>query len=229
MLSVSNQNSLKYSSLFFAASILIAASGPATPEATPQLVNVYASSAAYPWLVDMYNCAPSSTALSITDPQSAEISLRLGQSPVPTGPAFQIGTEDLLVVAHSGSGVVSLGIDQVQSLFSGRVSNWKEIGGSDLTVEVWTFSPESDIEGIFDRIVMKGEPVSSLARLAVSVQAMSYALGAVPGTVGVLPRRQKNPAVQELFTVSALPVLAMTKSEPQGIIKDLLTCAQSGK
>ena len=173
-----------------AAFLLAACASPPSPAVTPQLVNVFVTSAAYPRVGELYACAPPSIVLAQSDPATAELTLRLGE-PTPLLPTFQVGTEDILVVNHPQAGVGELTQDQVQRLFSGRIANWKEVGGNDLPVQVWTFSLEEDVQQVFEELVMRGEPVTSLARLAVSAQAMSDGVGNTPGSIGYLPRRWK--------------------------------------
>ena len=208
---------------------ILAACGPSTPRVTPQVLNLYATSAAYPWLSKVYTCASSSIAVNLSDPAAAEISLRLGQPENPSGPSYQIASEDVLVVVHPGIGVGALTLEQVRMLFLGQIANWKDLGGNDLPVQVWTFAPAEDIQQIFDREVMRGQPVTSLARLAVSAQIMSNSVGAEAGAVGVLPRLWKAGNVDAVYTVASVPVLAVTKSEPQGNEMGLLGCLQAGK
>ena len=62
--------------------------------------------------------------------------------------------------------------DQVHSIFLGQVTNWKDVGGSDMPIQVWTYAQGEDIQQIFEQNVMEDQPVTSLARLAVSVQNM---------------------------------------------------------
>jgi phosphate transport system substrate-binding protein len=152
--------------------------------------------------------------------------MRLGE-PVPLlDPAYQVGTEDILIVNHPQAGVGPLTLDQVQGLFAGRISNWKEVGGNDLAVQVWVFSSEEDIEQVFDRVVMNGAPVTSLARLAVSSQHMSDSVGAAPGSIGILPRRWKTGNTREALKAATVPVLIITRDEPAGSLKNLITCLQ---
>jgi len=196
---------------------------------TPQLLNVYVTSAAYPRVSKLYTCAPPSIVISLSDPASAELTLRLGE-PIPlTTPAFQIGTEDILIVTHPQAGVGSLTLDQVQQLFSGRVTNWKDVGGNDLPVQVWTFASGEDVQQIFDRSVMGGQPVTSLARLAVSSQAMSDWVGSTPGSIGYLPRRWKTGNTREGLQAASVPVLVVARTEPQGSVRELINCLQASK
>jgi hypothetical protein len=209
---------------FFIITLLSACATP-TPQSTPQIVSVYVSSAAYPWVSEFYNCASTSTVINLSDPQSADITLRLGEPDQLTKPAYQISTEDILVIAHPQSGVGSLTLDQVRSLFLGQAVNWKEVGGNDISVQVWSY-PDDDIQEIFSKSVMNGQPVTSSARLATSVQVMQGAVNAIPGSIGVLPRTLLEGEVKDIYTVAIVPVLAITKSEPRGAIKDLISCLQ---
>jgi hypothetical protein len=196
---------------------------------TPRLLSVYITSAAYPRTSELYKCAPASLVLAQSDPASAELTLRIGEPSPLTLPAFEVGTEDILVVNHPQVGVGALTLEQVQDLFSGRITNWKEIGGNDVPVQVWTYSPGEDIEEIFSGAVMLGEPVTSFARLAVSSQAMSDGVGNTRGSVGYLPRRWKAGNVREAFKAATVPVLIITRAQPDGPEKDLIACMQAGK
>lgn len=210
--------------------LLFTSCGTPTPQATPQLVNVYATSAAYPLLSELYNCASSSMVVNLSDPQSADITLRVGQPVDLTAPAYQIGEDDVLVVVHPQTGVGPLTLEQVRELFLGQVANWQELGGNDVPVQVWVFSPREDVQQIFDQTVMNGQPVTSLARLAVSAPSMSDAVGTQAGSVGILTRRWKMGNTTEAFVVAAsVSVLAIAKSEPQGVVKELLSCLQAAK
>ncbi len=133
------------------------------------------------------------------------------------------------MVNHPQGGVGALTLEQVRQLFSGRVTNWKDVGGNDLPVQVWTFSPGEDIQQIFESAVMHGQPLSSFARLAVSAQAMSDGVGNTPGSIGYLPRRWKAGNVREALKVATVPVLVLARTEPQGPERDLIACLQASK
>ncbi len=212
-----------------AACLLAACGSPASPPVTPQLVNVFVTSAAYPRVRELYACAPPSIVLAQSDPATAELTLRLGEPSPLLLPAFQVGTEDILVVNHPQVGVGALNLNQVQGLFSGRIANWKDAGGNDLPVQVWTFSPEEDIQQVFQGAVMSGEPFTSLARLAVSAQAMSDGVGSTPGSIGYLPRRWKAGNTREALKAATVPVLIIARSQPEGALKDLISCLQSNQ
>src|SRR5581483_11487301 len=179
-------------SLTLTVCLFLAACSTPTPSTTTQVLNVYLTSAADPWLNNVYDCAPPGTAVNLADPGSAELVLRVGEPPNLSTPSSQLSTEEILVVTNLNVGVDALTVDQVRSLFLGQVTNWNELGGNDVPVQVWTYSPDEDIEQIFSREVMRGQPVTSQARLAVSVEAMTNSVETVAGSVGVVTRRWKS-------------------------------------
>jgi ABC-type phosphate transport system substrate-binding protein len=206
---------------------LVACTPNATPSPTPQVVKVYATSSAQTWLPEVYPCAEGLPVVvsTVNDPAAADIVLRLGEPANLSLTAYQIANEDVLVVVHPQTGVGTLSIDQVRSLFSGQVTNWKDIGGNDVPVQVWALSQVEDIQQIFES-KLGGSPITSSARLATSAQEMSDSVGTNPGSIGLLGRNWKAGNVNDAYLVATVPVLAVTKSEPQGDLETLLACLQ---
>jgi len=194
---------------------------------TPVPLTVYATSAAYPWLSSAYDCVPSAAAIVLSDDPDADVVLRLAEPQELTAPTYQIGIDDLLVVTHPQVGVGALTPAQVEALFTGQYANWSDVGGADQPVQVWTFAPTVDVQAYFERMVLHGRPVSSLARLAVSAQHMSDSVGAVPGSIGLLPLRWKAGNTREALTISSVPVLALVRETPRGALAELLACMQA--
>jgi len=205
------------SCLFLLSSFLISSCSPGAPSATPQVIDIYATASAQPWLADLYDCAAhQSVLLRLSDFQSAEIVLRIGQPADLTTPAYQIDSEDILIAAHRESPVKSLSRDEARALFA-------QAGQG---VQIWVFAPAEDVQQIFERDVMQGSPVTSLARLATSPQQMRDALNSENDAVGILSRGWKAAALRDVYTIPNVPVLAILKSEPQGVVADLLSCLQ---
>ncbi len=190
----------------------------AAPPPTPQLVTVYSTSAAQPWLAPLYECAGASVALSrVDDASSAEIALRVGEPKFLDALAYQIDTEEILIATNRQSSVQNLTLEQARALFAGQ---------GDPSVQVWVYSSEEDLQQVFDQVVMAGRSVTPNAKLAATPQQMSDALVKESNTVGILPQHWKAGEVRDVFKVAAVPVLAITNSEPQGVIKELIACLQ---
>ena len=190
------------------------------PPSTPQVVSVYSSSAAEPWLSELYDCAAtqSNVVLSrVDDPAAAEIVLQVGEPAFLAALVYQIDSEEILIVTQRQSPVQNLTLDEARALFT---------GGGDPSVQVWVYPPEADVQQVFDQFVMEGRNVSPSANIAVSPQQMSDTLVNQPNTVGILPRHWRVGDAREVFSVATVPVLAMTDVAPQGTIKGLIACLQ---
>jgi len=212
--------------IFLVIAFLLTACAPATFGVTPQLEKIYVTSAASSRLSDLYNCSTPSTAILLSDPQAADITIRLGQPDSLSLPAFQIGTEDVAVIVQSQNNIDALTVDQVHSIFLGQITNWKDVGGSDMPIQVWTYAQGEDIQQIFEHNVMNNQPVMSLARLAVSVQNMLDSIANNPGSIGFLPHSLETASVHDVYKIASEPLLAITKSQPQGAVNDLIACLQ---
>jgi len=196
----------------------IAACAP-TPTAAPvSQADVYASAAAGPWLTEACACASDSNLVLnvIHDPAQADLILRIGEPAALSAPAFQIDTEEILVVTHRESPLQNMTLEQVRTLFT----------NGDPSVQVWVYASGEDVQEVFDQAVMTGRPVTSFARLASSPQEMSDVLNAQSNAVGILPRHWLAGSPRFIYSVGTVPVLAITPSEPQGALKDLIACLQ---
>ena len=206
---------------FLLTSFLLFSCSTSTTHASriPQIVTVYSTSAAQPWLSDLYACASSATVISrVDESSSAEIVLRVGEPAFVASTAYQIDTEDILIVTHRQNPVQNLTLEEARALFAGQ---------GDRVVQVWVYASEEDVQEVFDQFVMEGRTVTSSARLAANPQQMSDTLVNESNAIGILPRHWKVGDVREVFSVATVPVLAITQSEPQGIIKELIACLQS--
>jgi hypothetical protein len=200
--------------------LLVSCSTGTPPSPTPQIASVYSSFAAGPWLSELYNCAAgqSNVFLSrVDDPNSADIALRVGEPEFLSSFAYQIDTEEILIVTQRQSPVQNLTLDDARALFMGL---------GDPSVQLWVYASGEDVQQVFDQLVMEGRSVAPSANVAVSPQQMSDTLVNQPNAVGILPRHWKAGDSREVFSVATVPVLALTNSEPQGVVKDLIACLQ---
>jgi ABC-type phosphate transport system substrate-binding protein len=131
--------------------------------------------------------------------------------------AFQIDVEDILIVAHRQSPVNNLTLEEARALF---------LGGQEPEFEVWVFAAGEDIQQAFRNLVMGGRNVSATAKVAGSPQEMADILNTQRNAVGVLPRHWKTGDSREVFVAATVPVLGLTKGEPAGILREVLSCLQ---
>jgi hypothetical protein len=190
-----------------------------TDVGTQQVVNIHATAAAQPWLAELYDCATNqNVTLRLTDaPSDALIYIRVGEPDVLMKPAYQIDTEELLIVTHRESPVQNLSLEEARVLFAGQ---------GDPSVKVWVYSSGEDIQRAFEQAVMAGRSVTSSASLAISPGQMSDVLNTETNAVGILPQHWMAGTARDVYSMGSVPVLAILKEEPQGIVKELMGCLQ---
>lgn len=188
------------------------------PTPQTQVVTVYATSAAQPWLNELFVCANDQSIVLNVNAEQPELYLRVGEPETLVSPAYRVDEEEILIVTHRESPLQNLSLEQAQALFAGQ---------GDPSVQVWVFSVDEDVQSAFDQLVMKGRVVTSFAKLATSPQQMSDILNTEMNSVGVLPRHWKTGAVREVYSAGRVPVLAITKAEPAGATQELIACLQT--
>jgi ABC-type phosphate transport system substrate-binding protein len=213
--------------------ILLVSCAPSSPLPTLVPLTVQYTSATTPWLKNLYNCAGNShvsaelRAAGFQIAQSADLIMRLGQPDKLTTPSYQVGTDDLLVIANNQNRLNQLTDEQVRSLFIGRIQTWKPINGNEARVQVWVFPTGEDVQEIFEQFILGDSPVTSLARLANSPEEMSQAVSNDIDAIGIITRRWKTENTLVVYTAArSLPVLAITQSEPRGNMAQILACLQ---
>ena len=206
---------MKYFSTLLAILLLTSCASPASTET--QIVDVYATPAAGPWLSELYDCANTASIILNITPDSPDILLRLGEPSGLSTPAFQIDTEEILVVVHRVSPLQNLSLAQAQALFGGQ---------GDPSLQIWVYADGEDVQEIFEQTVMQSRNIVSSARVAVNPQQMSDLLNAEINAVGVLPRHWKMGDTRKVFSAGTFPVLAITTSIPEGIVQELIACLQ---
>jgi hypothetical protein len=219
-------------SILILACILITACNSATPTATSGPITVQYTAATTPWLAGIYNCAGANVVTAdqragdFLEPQSVDLTIRIGPPGNLASPAYQIGSEDILVIVNPQNRVKVLSAQQVRELFTGQTVNWQGVGGSKDPVQVWVYSSGEDVQQIFEQAAVGDSPVTSTARLASSPDEMAQAIGSDMNAVGILTRSLLGGNVYAATTVATVPVLALTQAEPLVAVQELLACLQ---
>jgi len=221
------------SAFIFLAFILLPSCSSAPPITRPEQLTIQYTAASVPWLAILYDCASGDAVTSelrgsdFLNTQSANMVIRIGKPDNQTSFAYQIGTDNILVILNLKNTTRKLTADQVRGLFSGHIQNWKTINSNDTSVQPWVFPPGEDIQEIIKQTLLDGSPVSSTAHMANNPNEMLQAVEKDVNAVGIITGRWKNANVSGVYTAaSSLPVMAITLSKPQGTLAHILACMQ---
>jgi phosphate transport system substrate-binding protein len=86
---------------------------------------------------------------------------------------YKVALDGLSVYVHESNPIKELSLDQLKSIFTGKVRNWKEVGGADLPITLYSRENSSGTYEFFKENVLGGQD------FAASAQAM-------PGTAALL-------------------------------------------
>lgn len=97
--------------------------------------------------------------------QVAGKAVQIGDSDItaPTHPELhdnRVAVVGFAVVVHPGVGVKNLTKKQLQDIFSGKVANWKDLGGADQKLVVINRPRSSGTRAVFAKTVMGGVPIN---------------------------------------------------------------------
>jgi len=72
--------------------------------------------------------------------------------------------ERLVPIVNPGNPVATLSREQLRGLYSGKITNWNQVGGPDAPVVVVVPSTSSGTRGVIDRQILGGDAVSAGAK-----------------------------------------------------------------
>lgn len=155
--------------------------------------------------------------------------------------ATLIGRDGVVVIINRKNPVDKLSIDQLRAIFSGKVSNWKELGGPDLPILPLITSSISGTHELFSNIVMKGaefkartmEPDPTIALYVSRNQGAIgftsfFLLKGLKGVTAVRPNGEE-PSVSNPGYPLSRPLYLLTKDPPPKDVKDFLDWTLSRK
>ena len=167
---------------------------------------------------------------------------------------FTVALDGLAVVVHPDNPVSKLTIDELADIFTGRITNWKQLGGKDLPIVILSREVNSGTHVYFkEHVLRKGnekgtEEFSPMALLMSSSQAIADEVAQNPNAIGYYGMGYISPA-QKVIAVAkdknssyvepmmenvkngkypiSRPLLMYTQGEPQGIVREFIDFALS--
>ena len=96
-----------------------------------------------------------------------------------------IGWDAIAVITHPDNPVDNLTLSQLQSIFTGKITNWKEVGGADMPVHPYITGIESATHKVFRSVVLGSQDYEGCQTVAPDV-AILDAVRDDPGGIGHL-------------------------------------------
>ena len=94
--------------------------------------------------------------------------------------------DGVAVVLNKKNGVASLTSQQVQDIYAGKITNWKEVGGKNATINLYTRDEASGTRSVFWKKMLKKGKINSKANVVPSNGAMKVSVSNDPNSIGYI-------------------------------------------
>lgn len=137
--------------------------------------------------------------------------------------AFQlvvVGEDKMVIAVNKTNPVQKLTKEQIKGIFTGKINNWKDVGGSDgEIIVVWTKFLQAPNE-TFIKQMLDGEPLlKDILEVNMIAEAKSNVIN-TPQAVMMYPSNRKDPNLKFPETpVISRPIIMMTKGAPSPAVK----------
>jgi phosphate transport system substrate-binding protein len=173
-------------------------------------------------------------------PQEMSAAKSRGVSPVHN----VVALDGLAIVVHPSNPVRSLSRAQIASIYTGRVTNWRQVGGPNLPIVVIQRESNSGTQETFKELVVgKNVPVTRSAEAQASNGAMKNRVSLTRGAIGFLGFGFANSAsVKKVAVDGIMPGVAtvkngsyplsralylVTNGQPAGVVKQFVDLPKS--
>ena len=134
----------------------------------------------------------------------------------------------LAIVVHPQNKVNNLTREQLEGIFTGRIRNWKEVGGDDMPIVPYARETSSGTYEFFKESVMRNRNymngILSLPATGAIIQSVSQTRGAI-GYVGIAYLNSSVKAIHVSYNqgkTHVAPTVANAKNETYPIVRPLL-------
>jgi phosphate transport system substrate-binding protein len=148
-----------------------------------------------------------------------------------------VAMDGICVIVHPSNNVDALTKKQIKDIYTGAISNWKQLGGADEKIVVISRDSSSGTFEAFGTLALDGAKVRSEALLQASNQAVASTVSRTPGAIGYVGLGYLSSSVkavdvngvkaskETVLTNKYLlgrPLFMYTNGEPKGLAKQFI-------
>lgn len=150
---------------------------------------------------------------------------------------YLIGKDGVVIAVNLNNSLDGLNKSQIRDIYSGKITNWKDVGGPDAKINVITREDGSGTRSVFQKIVMGNDKIRGDAVVLTSTESIVQSVKGDPSAIGYMSMTGFNgdlkalkvdgvyPSEESIFNGSYAiqnPFLFLTKGEPKGIVQDFI-------
>lgn len=98
--------------------------------------------------------------------------------------SYPFALDGVAVIIHPDNPLDGLSAEQIRDIFSGKITNWKEVGGKDGAIHLFTRDEASGTREVFWEKLLKKGPIATGANVVASNGAMKSAVAQDKDAIG---------------------------------------------
>ncbi len=135
----------------------------------------------------------------------------------------EVASSSLVVFVNKANKIKKLSKEQLKAIFTGKVTNWRDVGGDDREITVYWGKETPYLNKLFSKTILDGEPVAKTVKPAGDHFQLREIVLANPDAIvinssGLITPSTKAPAIPPM----KLPILVFTKGPPSAKVQQLL-------
>lgn len=157
---------------------------------------------------------------------------------------YILALDGIAVAVNPANQVTDLTLEQLKSIYQGKITNWSEVGGSDEAITLVNREEGSGTRGAFEELVMGKDAITDKAVVQNSTGAVKTIIETDKNAIGYISLAVVDDKVKTVkiegteATVDNIisgqykisrPFIYITAEEPQGLTKAFLDFALSGE
>jgi phosphate transport system substrate-binding protein len=147
-----------------------------------------------------------------------------------------IAKDAIAAIVHKDNPIKGLSMEQLRGIFSGKTTNWSQVGGTDLPIQPYMVKAASATRDVFAKHVLNGENYGDNVKVATPDATMVTTVGKEIGAIGqisfsffsdfsnvrALVVEAQEPSVNNPSYSINRPLFIVTNGEPSGESKAFL-------
>jgi phosphate transport system substrate-binding protein len=86
---------------------------------------------------------------------------------------FEVKKDEIVFVVHPSNPVTKLSWEQIRDIETGKIKNWKDVGGKDQAITVYAGGPTDGTTNMIKKIVMGGQALGADAKAQASIKRVA--------------------------------------------------------
>lgn len=144
----------------------------------------------------------------------------------------EIHVGEIVVIVNTSNPVTRLSQQQLARIYSGEITNWREVGGPDLTIKVFTNHISGASRQALQEQIMGDHAITHLATEVINSQEQLVLVNEHPGAIGYVGKNllsDTHQVVKQVFGISITrPLAIVTLGPPSPEIQTLIDFYKHG-